>query len=130
MVEAYFAEQLHDALAALPGGKWEMRAQDFADLRSGGDYRVQRKRWILRIIATSLPRMARKSLSESCSRSRPSMDIVPASQVACGGKSCSRALASVLLPHPDSPRIPTISPRAISRLTPSSARTGATAPGA
>ena len=56
-------------------------------------------------------------------RRRPSKRIWPPAIRAGGRRICMTAFASVLLPQPDSPASPRISPRAISRSTPSTART-------
>ncbi len=77
-----------------------------------------------KIIAMSLPRTWRISSSESASRSRPSKRISPVG-ISAGGMSCRRMIDSevTLLPQPDSPTSPRVSPARIEKLIPSTART-------
>ncbi len=58
-------------------------------------------------------RTRRSSLPESVARSRPSNSTLPA----VGGSSARSSRASVDLPEPDSPTIPSVSPFCSSRLT-------------
>ena len=77
-----------------------------------------------KIIAMSLPRTWRISSSVRSSRSRPSNRISPVG-ISAGGMSSRRMIDSdvTLLPQPDSPTMPSVSPRMIEKLTPSTART-------
>jgi hypothetical protein len=69
------------------------------------------------------PRIVLSSDSGKRSKSRPCQKTSPAPILACGGSNPRIACASVLFPHPDSPRIPRISLRRISRRMPFRART-------
>ena len=71
----------------------------------------------------SRPRIVLSSDSGKRSRSRPCQRTSPATILACAGSNPRMACASVLFPHPDSPRIPRISLRRISRRMPFRART-------
>ena len=77
-----------------------------------------------KIIVMSLPRISRISDSERRSRSRPSNQISPET-ISAGGMSSSRMMVSdvTLLPQPDSPTRPMVSPRLMEKLTPSTAGT-------
>src|SRR4051812_26809261 len=70
----------------------------------------------------SLPRMARISRSESCSRSLPAKRIAPA--ILPGGSGISRIsdMEVTDLPQPDSPTIASVSPSLTWNDTPSTAR--------
>src|SRR5437660_3942518 len=48
MIEADLSKQLHDSLPALLWCEWQVRAQDFADLRTSRHHRIERKSWVLR----------------------------------------------------------------------------------
>ena len=76
-----------------------------------------------KIIAMSLPRTLRISSSERASRSRPSNMISPVG-ISAGGMSRRRMIDRLvtLLPQPDSPTMPRVSPGMIEKLTPSTAR--------
>ena len=66
-----------------------------------------------------LRRARRWSSRESCTRSLPSKITSPA----VGGSSCMMVLPVVVLPQPDSPTRPRVSPAFSSKLMPSTART-------
>src|SRR5581483_5335070 len=69
------------------------------------------------------PRMrAPASAGGSASKSSPAKSILPPSIAAFGGSTPRMARASVVLPQPDSPTSPMISPRRSDRLTVSSTR--------
>src|SRR5262245_58057774 len=73
-------------------------------------------------MAISLLRMAFIASAGSGSRSRPCQRIWPATMRPGGiGTSFSTDIAVTVLPQPDSPTTPTVSPRAIVRSTPSTA---------
>src|SRR5262245_42042981 len=77
-----------------------------------------------KIMAISLPRTLRRLASGSASRSWPRNRIWPPSYTVGGtGLSCRMLMAVTLLPQPDSPTTPSVSPRAMPKLTPSTART-------
>jgi hypothetical protein len=63
-----------------------------------------------KIIEMSFPRTFRISSSSSFTRSRPCNIMLPAAISPFGGSRRMTAAATVLLPHPDSPTTPTISP--------------------
>ena len=65
-----------------------------------------------KIIAISRPRIRRSSWSESFNRSRPPNLAVPATARPARGRMPSNASAVTLLPQPDSPTMPSISPGA------------------
>jgi hypothetical protein len=71
-----------------------------------------------KIIATSLPRTPRSSSSESFSRSRFSKFAVPEVTLPARARIPSSASEVTLLPQPDSPTIPRVSPGAISNEMP------------
>src|SRR6266508_4114593 len=77
-----------------------------------------------KIMAMSLPRTWRIASSESSSRLRPSNRISPVG-ISAGGMSSRRMIESdvTLLPQPDAPTMPRVSPGGIEKLTPSTART-------
>ena len=76
-----------------------------------------------RIIAMRLPRTRRISASDFVSRSSPSKRIWPATILAAGGSRRRMVSASVLLPEPDSPTMPSVLPGARVSETSSTART-------
>src|SRR5207248_11382961 len=76
-----------------------------------------------KIIAISRPRIRRSSLSESCSRSRPSKCAVPLATRPARGRIPSSASEVTLLPQPDSPTMPSVSPAAMSNEIPLTACT-------
>ena len=63
------------------------------------------------------PRRSRNSLGESLVTSLPSNWIAPAVRWMAGGSSPMIARAASVLPEPDSPTMPTISPGATEKLT-------------
>ena len=72
-----------------------------------------------KIIAISRPRIPRSSSSESWSRSRPPKSAVPVGDAARARAGSRAARATVtLLPQPDSPTIPSVSPGAMSNEIP------------
>ena len=70
-----------------------------------------------------LPRTRRISASDFCSRSSPSNSILPLAMRAAGGRRRRMVSASVLLPEPDSPTMPSVSPALMRSETSSTART-------
>ena len=76
-----------------------------------------------RIMAMRLPRTCRISASDFRTRSSPSNIIWPATMRAAGGSTRRMVSASVLLPEPDSPTMPNVSPALIVSVTSSTART-------
>jgi hypothetical protein len=76
-----------------------------------------------RIIAIRLPRTWRISASDFCTRSSPSNSIRPPTIRAAGGSTRMIVSASVLLPEPDSPTMPRVSPAWMRSDTSSTART-------
>ena len=76
-----------------------------------------------RIIEISRPRSSRSSRSDNARIERPSNRTSPETRAALGSARMSAA-HSVVLPLPDSPAMPTISPASISRSTPDTACTG------
>jgi len=77
-----------------------------------------------KIIAIRLPRMSRIAASSSASRSWPSKRMLP-STTRAGGEGRRRRIdcAVTLLPQPDSPTTASVSPGAMEKDTPSTART-------
>src|SRR5580704_994864 len=76
-----------------------------------------------KIMAMRLPRMDRIAFSSSVARSCPSNRIEPPTMRATfSGRSRMTDNAVTLLPQPDSPTMPSVSPAATSKLTPSTAR--------
>src|SRR5205823_5506610 len=77
-----------------------------------------------KIIEILLPRYSRISASLNCSRSTPSNLILPPTILppGCGTSRSSDRLVMVL-PEPDSPTMPSVSPGATVKLTPSTALT-------
>src|SRR6266567_6413019 len=76
-----------------------------------------------KIMAIRLPRISRISASERASRSRPSNRTAPeTTRPSLAGSRRIMDSAVTLLPQPDSPTIPTVSPACTDRLTPSTAR--------
>jgi hypothetical protein len=71
------------------------------------------------------PRTLRISRSGSASTSVPASDTAPAVTAPFSGSNRISASAVMLLPQPDSPTNAKVSPRAIARLRPSTARTRA-----
>src|SRR6202046_1591441 len=61
-------------------------------------------------IAMSLPRISRICAAPSGTRSVPRSRIAPAAMWPPGGSSCMIDIAVMVLPHPDSPTSPTVSP--------------------
>ena len=77
-----------------------------------------------KIIAISLPRMRANSSSGRPARSRPPNSMLPLTTLPGGdGIRPSNASPVTVLPHPDSPTRPSVSPGARSKLTRSTART-------
>ena len=76
-----------------------------------------------RIMAIRLPRTCRISPSDLRTRSSPSNIIVPLTICAAGGSTRRMVSASVLLPEPDSPTMPSVSPALMRSDTSSTART-------
>ena len=76
-----------------------------------------------RIMAIRFPRTCRISASDFCSRSSPSSSILPLTIRAAGGRTRMIVRARVLLPEPDSPTIPKVSPGLMRSETSSTART-------
>ena len=76
-----------------------------------------------RIIAMRLPRMRRISTSDLPRRSSPSKRISPPVMRAAGGSRRRMVSASVLLPEPDSPTMPSVLPASSVSETSSTART-------
>ena len=76
-----------------------------------------------RIIAMRLPRMRRISVGDLASRSSPSKRSAPPTMRAAGGSSRRMDSASVVLPEPDSPTMPSVSPARSVSDTSSTART-------
>src|ERR1041384_4080104 len=76
-----------------------------------------------KIIAISLPRILRSSLSRSVSRSRPPKSVVPPVTRPARGRMPSSESAVTLLPQPDSPTMPSVSPAATSNEMPLTAWT-------
>jgi hypothetical protein len=76
-----------------------------------------------RIIAIFLPRMWRISSGDFASRSSPSNSILPPAFFAAVGSSRRIDSASVVLPDPDSPTTPSVSPRSSAMVTLSTAFT-------
>ena len=74
-------------------------------------------------IAISAPRISRSSSSDSAVISRPRKRIEPATMRAGSSSRFMIDLAATLLPEPDSPTMPSVSPRCSVKLTPSTART-------
>jgi hypothetical protein len=75
-------------------------------------------------IAISLPRIARIASCGSGTRSRPRQRISPATMRAGGmARSFITVSAVTLLPQPDSPTTPSVSPRSSAKSTPSTACT-------
>src|SRR5580692_10500174 len=74
-------------------------------------------------IAISAPRISRSSSSDSAVISLPRKRIDPATMRAGSSSRFMIDLAATLLPDPDSPTIPSVSPRFSVKLTPSTART-------
>ena len=74
-------------------------------------------------IPMSPPRTLRISLFDSRTRSRPSSSTCPAQMRPPGGSRRMTEVPSMVLPQPDSPTRPSVSPSATARLTPSTART-------
>ena len=70
-----------------------------------------------KIIEISLPRSLRIDSSSSAHRSRPSNSMRPPAISPLGGRSRMTVVAIVLLPQPDSPTTPTISPGSTWKLT-------------
>src|SRR5438093_8265719 len=77
-----------------------------------------------KIIPMRLPRSARISFSESDNRLRP-LKITSPPTMRPGGLGISRMIDRLVtdFPDPDSPTMPSVSPRCRSKLTPSTART-------
>ena len=71
-----------------------------------------------KIIAISRPRIERSSSSSSASRSRPPNIAVPFVTRPFRARIPSRASEVTLLPQPDSPTIPSVSPGAMSNEIP------------
>jgi hypothetical protein len=76
-----------------------------------------------RIIAIFLPRISRISASDFVTRSSPLNSIRPPTMRAAGGNTRNNVSARVLLPEPDSPTIPKVSPASRRSDTSSTART-------
>src|SRR6185436_12788171 len=76
-----------------------------------------------KIMAMVRPRKSASGLPASRVRSRPAMRTSPSIRVWAGGRSPMRARNVTLLPDPDSPRMPSTSPAARSKLTPFTACT-------
>ena len=76
-----------------------------------------------RIIAIRLPRTCRISSSDFCTRSSPSNSILPLTIRAAAGRTRKMVRAKVLLPEPDSPTMPRVSPALMRSDTSSTART-------
>ncbi len=76
-----------------------------------------------RIMAMRLPRMCRISAGDLASRSSPSKRIAPLTIRAAGGSNRRMVRASVVLPEPDSPTTPSVSPARSVSETSSTART-------
>src|ERR1700693_4283397 len=75
-------------------------------------------------MAISRPRTSRMASLSSVARSRPRKVIEPPTIRAGSSSSRMIDLAHTLLPEPDSPTMPRVSPAKRSKLTPSTARTG------
>ena len=73
--------------------------------------------------ATSLPRMARIAFSSSGTTSRPLSLMLPSMMLPPDGSSFMIDIPVMLLPQPDSPTSPSVSPGAICSERPSTART-------
>ncbi len=82
-----------------------------------------------KLIATRSPRMRRSASSSMSSTSRPSMTILPVTIRPGSGTRRMIDKPSVVLPQPDSPTTPTVSPAATRSPTPSTARTTPRRPG-
>ena len=76
-----------------------------------------------KIIEMSLPRNLRSSSSFSASTSRPSKVMLPATILPGSGTSRRMERAVIDFPDPDSPTMPTVSPRLTRKSMPSTART-------
>ena len=76
-----------------------------------------------RIMAIRLPRTRRISASDLSSRFSPSNIMRPCTMRAAGGSRRMMVSASVLLPEPDSPTMPSVSPASRLKVTSSTART-------
>src|ERR1700733_11395092 len=74
-------------------------------------------------IPMSLPRTLRISALDSRTRSRPSSSTCPATIRPPGGSSRISEVPSMVLPEPDSPTSPSVSPSSMVKLTPSTACT-------
>ena len=77
------------------------------------------------ISAIWLPRISLISLSDSCTRSLPFQEGSDRPTMRPGGSGMSRINDNMVtdLPEPDSPTMPSVSPRRRSKLTPSTALT-------
>src|SRR5260370_27916128 len=76
-----------------------------------------------KIIATRLPRRSASALPVMPRISSPSSLMLPDQRVRCSGCSFRIERRVTLLPEPDSPRMPSVSPRVTSKLTPFTACT-------
>src|SRR6266851_2019170 len=76
-----------------------------------------------KIMATRWPRRSPRARAPMSSTSSPSTRMLPDQRVRCSGWSRRIERRVTLLPEPDSPRMPSVSPRLTSKLTPFTACT-------